>query len=573
MPLLVSLPETHEGIHLGCLENGNAFRIPLSYFNYHFAFYGVTGTGKTRAAMNLAIKGENSGLNVRVIDVEGEWRNIIPKLSKETLYYDVCKNVRINPFELQDMGLTKLLLKETIFKGIELEYRELSPQMNFLLDKCIQVSGTIPKLIENVISYNPETHFPLRNLDLTRTALLTRLNPYKDNPILRKIFYTSKSNIDLEKIQDKNVVFDLHKLDMKVAYKEEMRLLYNILTINYLRSALKRSETNTIKNLFVADEAQLLVPKIFKKVVSTDTWATTDFATRLRKRGESLVIISQSPANIEDDIRKNSQNIFAFRLIDPWDVRAIAGMFGHMHTDEINYLSSMLTSLDSRTCLVKTPMAPYPFTVKTLDVIFENLSEKQLEAHLPETEDSSAIDLTEDEIELLDNIKNKPFLNNTERALDMGWHRSRYSKNRKSLLRHKLVEQVSFKTKLRGAPSRFVKIKDKKGYGRGQFIHGFWVDKISRYLKEQGLEPKMEHKVGDKIVDLAYKYNGKDVFVEVEYKSDWKSNILRASKLCDKLVSVFVREKDIIDALDFLLKEGISNVTVTDAYYSYNYIP
>jgi hypothetical protein len=554
------------------LENGKAFRLPLDYFSYHFAFYGVTGTGKTRAAMNLAIKAENAGLNLRIIDIEGEWKGIIPKLGKETVYYDVCKNIQINPFELKDPGLTKLLLKETIFKGIELEYRDLSPQMNFLLDKCIQISGSIPKLIENVISHNPETHFPLRNLDLTRTALLTRLNPYKDNPVLRKIFYVSRSNVDMKDIGSKNVIFDLHALDMKVAYKEELRLLYNTLAIAYLREALNRSESSTVKNLFIADEAQLLVPKIFKKAISTDTWATTDFATRLRKRGESLAIISQSPANIEDDIRKNSQNLFTFRLLDPWDVKSIAGMFGYVHTDEVNYLSSMLTSLETRTGLVKTPLAPYPFSVKTLDVIPEQVSEQEMERCSPQTETVGS-ELNEDETELLDNVKSKPFLNNTERALSLGWHRSRYSKTRKSLLGHGVIEEVSFKTKLRGAPSHFLKLKEKKGYGRGQFIHGFWVNKIVNYLREQGCEPKTEFKAGDKIVDIAYTVNGKEAFVEVEYKSDWKGNMVRASKLCDRLVSVFIREKDIIDALTFVKNSSLSNVTVTDAYYCYKVLP
>ena len=557
---------------MACLENGKAFRLPLDYFSYHFAFYGVTGTGKTRAAMNLAIKAENKGLNLRIIDIEGEWKGIIPKFRKETVYYDVCKNIQINPFELKDLGLTKLLLKETIFKGIELEYRDLSPQMNFLLDKCILISGSIPKLIENVISYNPETRFPMRNLDLTRTALLTRLNPYRDNPVLRTIFYVSKSNIDMKDIVSKNIIFDLHKLDMKVAYKEELRLLYNTLAIAYLREALNRDESSAVKNLFIADEAQLLVPKIFKKAISTDTWATTDFATRLRKRGESLVIISQSPANIEDDIRKNSQNLFTFRLLDPWDVKAIAGMFGYIHTDEVNYLSSMLTSLETRTGLVKTPLTPYPFAVKTLDVILEQVSEQEIEKCSPQTETVGS-ELNEDETELLDNIKSKPFLSNTERALSLGWHRSRYSKTRKSVLRHGVVEEVSFKTKLRGAPSHFLKLKEKRGYGRGQFIHAFWVNKIVNYLREQGYDPKTECKVDDKNVDIAYSKDNEKIFIEVEYKSDWKGNILRASKLCNTLVSVFIREKDVIDALEFVKEHDLSNVTVTDAYYSYTVLP
>jgi hypothetical protein len=105
----------------------------------------VTGTEKTRAAMNLAIKAENAGLCLRILDVEG-WRRIIPRLSKDTLYYASGDNLRLNPFDLKDPGLIKILLMETIFKGVSQEYKELSPQMSFLLDKCILRSRSISEL-------------------------------------------------------------------------------------------------------------------------------------------------------------------------------------------------------------------------------------------------------------------------------------------------------------------------------------------------------------------------------------------------------------------------------------------
>jgi hypothetical protein len=573
MPLSIPPPQTSEGIPLGSMENGQLFRLPLKYFGFHFAFYGVTGTGKTRAAMNLAIKAENEGLFLRVIDVEGEWKNIIPELKKDTVYYDINKNLKINPFCLGDCGLTKLLLKETIFKGMEVEYRDLSPQMNFMLDKCVLASKSIPELVDNVVSLKPTTEFPMRNLDLTRAALLTRLNPYKDNPVLRSIFYVKKSSIDFESIKDKNIIIDLHGLDMKVAYKKELRLIYNDLSIAYLRQALKTEEALTSKNLFVADEAQLLVPKILQKAVSTDTWTTTDFATRLRKRGESLAVISQSPANIEDDIRKNSQNLFVFRLQDPWDIKAIAGMFGCVQVDEVNYFSGMLSSMEERTAIAKTPQSPFPFTIKTLDVDLPNLKEVDMEKYLPHFEKEKEETLSEDEQELMQSIKDNPFLNNTERALSLGWHKSRYSQNRKSLIRKELVEEVSFKTKLRGAPSRFLKMIEKTEYGRGQFIHAYWIEKIFSYLKERDLDPKKEYKIDDKIADIAYSKNGDLILLEVEYKSDWKSNLIRAAKVCHKLVSVFVTEKDVLDAVNFSKEHQLANVIVTDAYFFDRVIP
>ncbi|RLG47074.1 MAG: hypothetical protein DRN90_05540 [Thermoproteota archaeon] len=361
-------PEPNEdGIYIGDTEKG-PFKLPLWCLAYHVAVYGVTGTGKTRFAMNLAIQAENAGLNLRILDVEGEWKKIIPYLKKETLYYDVEKDMKVNPFDLKDVGLVRRLLKETIFKSVELEYQDLSPQMNFLLDKCILVSHSIPELIENVIAYRPKVPFRIPNIEATRMALLSRLNPFKDNPVLRRIFYTFRSNINMESIGDRNIIIDLHSLDKRVVYKDEVRLIYNFITIAYLREALSRKETNEVKNVFIADEAQLLVPKILKKATVTDTWATTDFATRLRKRGESFVIITQSPSNIEDDIRRNTQNIFVFRLQDPKDIKAVIGMLGFVHVDELSYFFSILTRLEKRKALFKSSLTNKPLVIRTTEL-------------------------------------------------------------------------------------------------------------------------------------------------------------------------------------------------------------
>ena len=95
---------------------------------------------------------------MRILDVEGEWRKIIPRLEKETVYYDSEYNLKVNPFDLNDSGLTLLILKETIFMGMEQEYRELSPQMIYVLSKCILESRSIPELIDRIMFYKPNSN-------------------------------------------------------------------------------------------------------------------------------------------------------------------------------------------------------------------------------------------------------------------------------------------------------------------------------------------------------------------------------------------------------------------------------
>ncbi|MEM4312013.1 MAG: hypothetical protein QXX95_06465 [Nitrososphaerales archaeon] len=44
---------------------------------------------------------------------------IIPKLKKETVFYDSEYNLKVNPFDLKDPRLTLSILKETIFMGMD----------------------------------------------------------------------------------------------------------------------------------------------------------------------------------------------------------------------------------------------------------------------------------------------------------------------------------------------------------------------------------------------------------------------------------------------------------------------
>jgi hypothetical protein len=48
---------------------------------------------------------------------------------------------------------------------------------------------------------------------------------------------------------------------------------------------LARGSSSSLSNLFIAGEAQLLVPKILQKIIVTESWPATEFATRMRKRG------------------------------------------------------------------------------------------------------------------------------------------------------------------------------------------------------------------------------------------------------------------------------------------------
>lgn len=85
--------------------------------------------------------------------------------------------------------------------------------------------------------------FKLANLDRTKTALLVRLDPYRSNPALNEIFYCHESSLDLNKLDDRNLIFNLHPLEARVAYAAELRLACNTIAMAYLD---KRSRASSV---------------------------------------------------------------------------------------------------------------------------------------------------------------------------------------------------------------------------------------------------------------------------------------------------------------------------------------
>jgi len=467
------------GLNVGELSNGLPFNFPINYLSNHTLISGQTGTGKTRLAMNLAVKTENyqssQKIKLLIIDVEGEWKNIIPKLKNWTEYFAVDKNLKINPFDLGDPALIRELMRETVFKGIEKEYVDLSAQMNFVLQETINESRNMEDLIKNIKTYDRQK---LTALEKTRTALLVRLDPFMRSP-LKEIFFCKKSNPDFSQLDDHNIIIDLHALDALVAYGSEVRLIYNTITTYFLRKMLNRGTCDWVSNLFVADEAQLLVPKILQKIIVTESWPATEFATRLRKRGCGLVLITQSPSNIEKDILKNIGTKIAFRLQSQEDIKIIAEAAGFMDYTEFEYLSDRFVKLPRKTAIVVTSgHEPFLMTAANFEIPQFSALPSPIEDIIEKEERP---DFTPDEKAFLETLRSHPFAPMTERRSILGWKGPRYAKVVANLLKNGRIEEVSVSLG-RGAP----KILYQTPGSVPSVKHEFYVSWICDNLEKRG---------------------------------------------------------------------------------------
>ena len=511
------------GLNVGELSNGLPFNFPINYLSNHTMISGQTGTGKTRLAMNLAVKTENyqssQKIKLLIIDVEGEWKSIIPKLKNWTEYFAVDKNLKINPFDLGDAGLIRELLRETVFKGIEKEYVDLSAQMNFVLQETIAESKNMEELIKNIKSYDRQK---LTGLEKTKTALLVRLDPFMRSP-LKEIFFCKKSNPDFSKLDDHNIVIDLHALDSLVAYGSELRLIYNTITTYFLRKMLNRGTCDWVSNLFVADEAQLLVPKILQKIIVTESWPATEFATRLRKRGCGILMITQSPSNIEKDILKNTGTKIAFRLQHQEDIKLMAEAAGFMDYTEYEYLSDRFVRLPRRSAIVITS-GHEPFLVKASDFEIEN---HDVSLEIPEIAEEKIEESDPDEQTFLENIEREPFISVRKRRTSLRWNDKRYYRTVESLIEKRKIEIGKVRIG-RGQPTVLYQKTGKIPSIR----HEYYVHWIVEKIKGKGFDVRTNILEGPDIEIPKIR-----TVIEVELgKSDVHLNIARNIQKFDKVI-------------------------------------
>ena len=462
-------PIQKSGCHVGCDSKGYEVHIPIDRSGY--AFYGVTGMGKTTLAMKVASRVSASGIKLLILDPEGEWKNLMPHLHGKTEYYATLKNLKINPFDLKDKGIIKQLLRESVLRGKETEqdFWDLSPQMNFILDECIDRSNSIPELINNVLHFrNDEIPLTLTAIDKSKTALLVRLLPYKNNEVLREIFYCDRSTLDFNSLDDRNIVIDLHPLAMLVAYVTELRLLYNVITIAGLRRALSKTVTDRITNMLIAEEAQMLVPRILQKVLVTDTFATTNFVVLLRKRGMATMICSQSPSNIEDDIRKNIAVNVIHRLQSPDDAKLVAGLFGYSHYARVDHISRILASLRPRQAIVKV-LDDRPVLLNTKVELFTKIDESVLASYIQ----SQQFNYSDAEEQFIASIQKHPFIGVVERRAMLGWDEARYSEVVNRLVTQGIIEKQNARLG-QGRPRVLYNMKGAKPSAKHEF-YVFWI--------------------------------------------------------------------------------------------------
>ncbi len=284
LPQKILVSERYSGdkvVIIGFAETRKRLRVPVGIhaglLPHHILIVGATGSGKSTTASRLAqrIASDIEDYNVLIIDWHGEYTSLLDKY----VYY--------TPWDMP----VSLIDRENIDYTLDIfeDILDLTPPQSYLLGKSLErtISGDIVDLAR-LIESAEETAGWVREV---KYALLRKITPMIRGGT-REIFSGEKHSLTTL-LSEKHVEPII--IDVSTIQNARIRALYTISLLKIIMTAEKEYRIA----LFI-EEAQ----NIFN--INHRNSFVRKFIAETRKFGVSVVIITQSPSSIIEDIVKNT---------------------------------------------------------------------------------------------------------------------------------------------------------------------------------------------------------------------------------------------------------------------------
>ncbi len=286
------------GKALGCKEEP-LIVMPVNMLYRHILVVGATGSGKTRTTAFIINSLQHAypyKYRIIVLDWHGEYRSLLKKY------------VYVNPYNapVNIIDIKTLSWIETLYDVLG-----LSDPQAYVLQKVIEKSNIasnndIRKLYKLIEEMDTENAKWLREV---KYALLRRLAPlvYGDN---YRLFAGTKDFLKLFKNRATYVV------DLSMIRETRIKKIYATFIIRYVFDyALRNCMHDTI---LVIEEAHNLMRR------SNSLEVITRMLSEIRKFGVGVIIVSQSPSGLGDDIMKNTASKIIHSIKSSVDLETIS---------------------------------------------------------------------------------------------------------------------------------------------------------------------------------------------------------------------------------------------------------
>ena len=337
--------DNEDGIYLG--ETSRS-RIKTRYMIHkkdlmrHIAIFGSTGSGKTTTGAAIAYRSYLKGFRIYILDWHGEYKSILGSY--------VIKEIKLrNLNELESLPIFKepnqiLEIFESVF--------DLSPAQSYILGRALSrlknQAFSFRKLYDEISMFPEEARWVLE----TKLSLMRRVEQLIDEEY-EESENRSLLNDLLERSGEKIISIDLSKLDrVSIRSLASLIILKTIAMISQEKSVMRR-EKDQANTLVILDEAH----HVFKR--SEGSSVAKDALAEIRKYNVGLVMITQSPSSVGDDILKNTNTKIIHSIRSEVDRRTLRDALS-LPKD----IEETMPLLEVGEAIVASASRPYPVIVK-----------------------------------------------------------------------------------------------------------------------------------------------------------------------------------------------------------------
>ncbi len=605
-----------EGVFLGVNEHHGIetdVRLATSDRLRHSHVVGASGTGKSTLLVSMMLDDIDKGHGVAVLDPHGDLVDELLTRLPESRLDDVVLFDPSDPEYVVGwniLGANTELEKELLASDLTATFARLSTswgdQMSTVLSNAVLAflnssrGGTVQDLrrflvdgkfrgefLETVtdeyISEYWTQDFKLIEKRNPQAPILTRLNTFLRNKLVRDVVTLKEKHVDFREVMDRKRIF-LARLSQGAIGEENASLLGNLLVSKIHQVTLSRQD--------VAREER---EPYFLYLDEFHEMATASMATMfsgVRKYGLALTVahqdlyqLHQTLPQVERAVLSNSHTRICFRVGDD-DAKKLADGFS-------DFDAKSLTDLGIGQAIVRVGRRTGDFNLKTFDLpkldrgaAAETLQERRKltlerwgvprrrqaedeqervdtgekasesvpmtlepqrsetpreEAHRASGAGSKTVptpsrpEIGKKTLDYLEHVARRPFVPVRERngALRLSAWKGQAIK--KEILASGYAKEVSINPGGRGRQFKLLELTSEGrealeqygiqvslGHGRGGIEHQWWVAEIAEWLKSQGIESRVEDESEGARVDLVFESLGKKIAVEVETSTGYE---------------------------------------------------
>ncbi|MEL9929676.1 MAG: ATP-binding protein [Sulfolobales archaeon] len=315
------------------------YSIPLRDLIRHVAIFGSTGSGKTTTAATLAYRAHEKNAVVYILDWHGEYSRILRDSAEEYKIRTMSSMRRLPVFKDPEQLLEVL---EAVF--------DLTPAQSYILSRVLRRMKNFEidfRRIYEEISMFPEE---ARWVSESKLSLLRRFETFIDEEE-----YEADDTLSiLEDGKERIITIDLSQID-----RTSMRSLASLLIIKsiaYINSRKDISRKDLMK-IVVVDEAHHVFRRHEGSNVIRDTLA------EIRKYNVGMILVTQSPSSIGEDILKNTNTKIIHSIRSDMDKKIL-----RESTSLPKEFEDLMPLLDVGEAIVVSASNSYPMIVRVIPI-------------------------------------------------------------------------------------------------------------------------------------------------------------------------------------------------------------